>query len=359
VPVEVGLWRIDGGSPVRMRSSGIELEAQLESLIEQDPAILGDPLLIIGRQVPTGTGGFIDLLGIDADGNLHVLELKRDRTPRDVVAQALDYGSWISGLTHTDVRELFESHRADAPFEVAFSDAFKAAPPEDLNSSHRLTIVAHDADAATERIVTYLSSYDVPINVLFFRHFQDDGRKYLARSWLVSENTVASRAGSRRQSTKERWNGQDWYVSFGEEAGGRSWDDARRYGFVSAGGGVWFSRTLRGLPVGARIFVYIPQSGYVGVAEVTREALPFEEAIVDVDGVERRLADLELKGTYHHNVDKDEDITEYVASVRWIREFPRENAIRVPGLFANQNSACRLRSSFTIETLTKAFDLDT
>lgn len=27
------------------------------------------------------------------DGNLHVLELKRDKTPRDVVAQVLAYGS--------------------------------------------------------------------------------------------------------------------------------------------------------------------------------------------------------------------------------------------------------------------------
>src|SRR4051794_36614048 len=93
MPVEVGLWRVDGEAPQRIRSTGIELEAQLEKLIELDPAILGDPLLLIGRQVATSPGGFVDLLAIDAEGNLHVLELKRDRTPRDVIAQVLDYGS--------------------------------------------------------------------------------------------------------------------------------------------------------------------------------------------------------------------------------------------------------------------------
>ena len=44
------------------------------------------------------TASYIDLLAIDADGNLHVLELKRDKTPRDVVAQVLDYGSWVTTL---------------------------------------------------------------------------------------------------------------------------------------------------------------------------------------------------------------------------------------------------------------------
>lgn len=41
-----------------------------------------------------------------------------------------------------------------------------------------------------------------------------------------------------------------------EEPGGRSWEDAEAYGFVSAGGGDWFSRTLRSLPVGARVFTH-------------------------------------------------------------------------------------------------------
>lgn len=59
-------------------------------------------------------------------------------------------------------------------------------------------------------------------------------------------------------------------MSFGEDSGIRSWDEARTYGFVSAGGGVAYSRTLRSLPAGARISVCIPGGlGYVGVGTVT------------------------------------------------------------------------------------------
>ncbi|MFB4299136.1 endonuclease NucS domain-containing protein [Actinomadura sp. NTSP31] len=359
MPVEVGLWRVDSGKPQRMNSTAIELEKQLEDLIEQDPAILGYPLLIIGRQVQTKTGGTIDLLGMDEEGNLHVLELKRGRTPREVVAQALDYGSWVSGLTHKDIKALYEACKHTVPFEAAFSKTFGTSPPDELNSSHTLTIVAHDADAATERIVTYLSAFDVPVNVAFFRYFTDDGRKYLARTWLVSENAITAQTSSAKK-TRERWNGQDWYVAFGvDNTGIRVWDDARQYGFISAGGGVWYSKTLRKLPVGDRVFVHIPQSGYVGVGTVTRQAQPFTEAVVDFDGQEQRLRDLDLQGTYVHSTDKDEDITEYVVAVEWEHIRPQADAFWVAGLFANQNSACPMRSSFTIDTLTKKFQLDT
>ena len=34
---------------------------------------------------------------------MHIIELKRDRTPRDVVAQALDYASWVRGLHYEDI----------------------------------------------------------------------------------------------------------------------------------------------------------------------------------------------------------------------------------------------------------------
>ena len=75
-------------------------ESVLEECLESNPdAILEDgEILIIGRQVRTDLGGFIDLLGVDRSGHVVVVELKRDRTPRDVVAQALEYASFAERL---------------------------------------------------------------------------------------------------------------------------------------------------------------------------------------------------------------------------------------------------------------------
>jgi RecB family endonuclease NucS len=135
MPVEIGLWRVDGDGPAKLTSSGVPLESRLEGFIERDPTILGTPLLLIGRQVPTGYGTFIDLLAVDADGALHVLELKRNRTPREVVAQVLDYASWVKTLTHQQVLDLFATHNPAMAFEQAWTDRFGGNPPRSSMAS--------------------------------------------------------------------------------------------------------------------------------------------------------------------------------------------------------------------------------
>ncbi|MFJ3927957.1 endonuclease NucS domain-containing protein [Streptomyces sp. NPDC090022] len=367
MPLEFGLWRVDD-KPVRVATRPMPLESRLEQLIEADPEILGRPLLLIGRQVQTDHGKFVDLLGMDVEGGLHVLELKRDRTPREVVAQLLDYGSWVQECTNEQVREIYTTYARSRglveELDEAFALRFGGSPPEALNSSHTLTVVASEIDAATERIVTYLASgYQVPVNVLFFRYFEDEGRSYLARTWLMDEaEVVAPAAGTKGRGKQEPWNGTDWYVSFGDEPGGRSWEDALRYGFVSAGGGDWFSRTLRSLPSGARVFTHIPKVGYVGVGTVSGEPQPFEDAVLTVDGESRRMADLPLKGSYrpHGGTAEEndgEDRREWVVSVDWEQAVPREKALWRTGFFANQNSACKLRARFTIDEISRHFGI--
>ena len=353
---ETALWRIDNGVQ-RVQPSQIDTEAALESLIETSPDTLGEPLLFVGRQVQTEHGKIIDLLGLDGDGAVHVVELKRDRTARDVVAQALDYGSWIQKLDADDIRTIFERYRPGVALEAAFSERFGVALPETINDEHRLLIVAAELDSASERIVEYVATFGVPINVAIFQHFTDGERSYLARSLLVSNDHASSPSASKR-STGETWNGRDWYVSFGESAGGRSWDDARRYGFVSAGGGAWYSRTIKSLPIGGRAFVCIPGQGvgYVGVGTVTGDAMPFDRATLSVDGQTVRMRDLELLGHYTHDVD-DEDSAEYIVPVEWEQTLDREDAVWQKGYFANQNSACKLRNRFTLDGLYAAFGL--
>ena len=360
MPVEVAMWRVESGAPIQLISTGAPLESGLEQLIEANPTILGEPLLLIGRQVLTSNGTFVDLLAVDADGSLHVLELKRDRTPREVVAQALDYGSWVTGLSHNEVLEIFAQYRPAVAFEQAFADRFGTSPPEELNTSHVLTVVASEVDAATERIVNYLrGQYSVPINVAFFNYFVDEGREFLARTWLADEAVIPARGRSRGSggSSREEWDGRYWYASFGDDPlSGRNWDDAIEYGFMSAGGGLWYSRTLRSLPIGALVFVCIPKRGYVAFGTVIGEARSFVEAVVRIDGTDRKLTELDLAGNYRHLADDDEN-AEWIVPMEWKRTLSREQAIWKVGMFANQNSACKLRNKFTIEILEQAFEV--
>lgn len=154
------------------------------------------------------------------------------------------------------------------------------------------------------------------------------------------------------------WNGRDWYVSFGEANGSRSWDDARRYGFVSAGGQKWYSDSLQRVPVGDRVFAYIPKVGYVGIGTVTAPASPADHAHVIVDGRPVAFRSLDLVGPYGREVpdpDPDEDYREWILPVTWTSTVDRPQSLRIPGLFANQNSACKLRDQFTIDAVTAFF----
>lgn len=237
MPVEVGIWRIDDGVR-RLAPSHLQLERLLEDAIEKDTSLLGIDLLILGWQVATNFGKFIDLLALDAEGFLHIIELKRDRTPREVVAQVLEYGAWAGELGHEQLSAAYREYSNGRRLEEGFAEKFGGPPPEVLNEQHRLVIVASELDAGTERIITYLASnFGVPINAVFFRHFEDGERRYLARSWLtepaVADATVQRAAGKK---AREPWNGQDFYVSVGGDQH-RSWDDMRKYGFISAGGG--------------------------------------------------------------------------------------------------------------------------
>ena len=358
MPTGIAIWRVDD-SPVRVHSTQMKLEKKLEDIIESDPSLLGGALMILGRQVKTDSGKWIDLLGVDAEGNAHVLELKRDRTPRDVVAQTLDYGAWVDQLGNEEIREIYAQYKAASSyqsFDEAFEGKFGFAPPESLNETHVLTIVATDMDAATERIVAYLANRQVPINVLFFSYYEDDGRSYIARSWMLDETqSKAARAGGGSKK-KEPWNGLDWYVSFGEYDGGRQWDDARKYGFVSAGGAPWYSRTIRQLPEGARVFVYIPKAGYVGVGITTGQPERFKEVELTIDGKLTPLSQLDLQGTYTHSDEaKGDEYEEWVVPVAWIKAVDQSQAFRKLGFFANQNSACKLRNQFTIDSVTQHF----
>ena len=51
-------------------------------------------------------------------------------------------------------------------------------------------------------------------------------------------------------------------------------------------------------------------------------------------------------------------ISANICKVDWIKTKSIENAVWEKGMFANQNSACKLRNKFTVERLTEIFGLE-
>ena len=358
MPIEVGVWRL-GNDLKQIPFSSLDRESRLEEALAEDISILSPGLMLVGRQIPTAYGKFLDILAIDAEGNLHVIELKRDRTPRDVVAQLLDYASWVESLSYDQIAQIYSEKNGGNELEKAFAESFGASPPEKLNQSHELVVVASDLDPSSERIIGYLSdNYGVPINAVFFRYFEDAGKNYLIRTWLVDPKKAEARvSGPGKSKHREPWNGRDFYVSLGDSRH-RTWEDCMKYGFVSGGGGKWYSQTLDLLFPEARVFVNIPGAGYVGVGTVKGKSVPITEFKVKHNGTEVPVLEAPLKAADLAEHAQEPENYEFFVPVEWIKTVPREQAYWEKGLFAIQHTACRLRNQFTLERLVQHFDLD-
>jgi RecB family endonuclease NucS len=61
----------------------------IQEWIEGTPQILGEPLLIIAKELFLPSGKRLDLLAVDKQGALVVIELKRDDSGADVEWQAI------------------------------------------------------------------------------------------------------------------------------------------------------------------------------------------------------------------------------------------------------------------------------
>lgn len=341
MPIKHAIWKI-GNKPMPLARGSLVNEQKLEEMIVGDPDILSSEWMLIGRQEITSHGGRIDLLAIAPDGSLVLIELKRDRTPREIIAQALDYASWVEQLSPERIAQIYQRFSNGSNLDEAFRKRFGTDLDEEtLNEAHQIVIVAAELDAATERIIGYLNERDIAINALFFQVFQNGDDQLLSRAWLIDPGQTQANVASttKTKGEKEPWNGE-FYVSFGDPQS-RSWDDAVAYGFISAGGGSWYSQTLKLLSPGDRVWVKIPKTGYVGVGCVTEAVRPVSEFKVMTSSGERpALEVLRHANSYKKHAD-DPEKTEYFVRVEWLDTVPESKAVNEVGLFGNQNTVCQ------------------
>ncbi len=166
-------------------------EATLHDWLESNPeGIIEDKeLLIIGREVYTDLGGYIDLLGVDSAGNVVVVELKRAKTPRDTIAQALEYAAFAERLDANQLEAIFrtymnneslnfaEYHRQH--FNLSESDAVA------FNKDQRIVIVCQETAPQIRQTAQFLNSKGVNVTCVEFVFFQAEGAGHLMSQEIV------------------------------------------------------------------------------------------------------------------------------------------------------------------------------
>ena len=166
-------------------------EAILEEWLESNPdGIVEDGrILIIGRQVVTNFGGFIDLLGVDRQGDVVVVELKRDRTPRDTIAQSLEYVSFAERLDTAQLEGVLRSYLNDESLSLAehHREYFEVGSEEAIafNKDQRIVIVGQRVTPEIRQTATFLRSKGIRVTCVEFTFFQANGGTRLLSQEIV------------------------------------------------------------------------------------------------------------------------------------------------------------------------------
>ena len=212
---EIEVWTVDGSQVTRLaKSNRMESELLLEDVLVENPGLLLEDLILVGRQTPT-EGGPLDLLGVDGDGRLVVFELKRGTLSREAVAQVIDYASYLDNLDLTDLAEHISENSGKHGIDKIddFPDwygnqEFEGSESLESLKPLRMVLVGLGVDDRTERMARFLAENSgMDISLLTFHGFEYDGKTILAKRVEVegSEDSDA-RPARRRLSRAERRN---------------------------------------------------------------------------------------------------------------------------------------------------------
>ncbi|GFP41060.1 hypothetical protein HKBW3C_00186 [Candidatus Hakubella thermalkaliphila] len=201
------LYRLEGDRLVPFQQEDFpEYEDTLETWIKQNSTVVldGETLLIIGRQQVTAFGKNLDLLGVDSDGNTIIVELKKGRAPREVLAQPLEYTAWVQTLSYEDLDRIALQYfeKRNCPYKSlmhAYREVFlspaEVEGEEELetrfNQRQRMFIIAQKIGPEVEAVARFLRKAGVDIYCMEFAYYVDQsGQKLLDTEIMVGREEV-------------------------------------------------------------------------------------------------------------------------------------------------------------------------
>ncbi|MBJ6980046.1 hypothetical protein [Luteimonas sp. MC1895] len=347
---KAGLRRL---SSVSLASAQVHERRDLQRILREQSRELLDDVLIISEEFGDWDDSRrrIDLLGVGRDANLVVIELKRGDTGVHMELQAVRYAAMVSKMTFEQAVETYARHLpggADARAELLDFLGWVEPREDDFAQDVRIVLFSEDFSRELTSSILWLGEKGVDITCFRMRVYRLDDRLLVDFQQIIplkeAEDYQVKVRNKQLVEQSERvarvpWNGE-FYANFGVSPH-RSWDDARTFGFISAGGGEWFTRTLHLLEPGARVWVNRPGFGYVGVAEVLGAPIGGSEFMVDTNAGRKRYLDVSAVGEALREQDFHPEKAELFVPVRWLSVRGASEAVREAGLFGNQNSVAK------------------
>ncbi|MXR51365.1 DUF91 domain-containing protein [Halovenus sp. WSH3] len=183
------VYLVERDNMKRVPESELDTEANLEQrLVRTDGAKIGEvEVLYVGRQGSPGEGGIFDILGVDERGDTVIVELKRDRAPRDIVAQALEYASEIRNVDYEYLNDQYreflrEEQGYTDPSEMPtlreahreYFDLDDALSKREFNDEQRLVVVGTDFQDVSLNMADFLREHGVDVVAVEYSTYRDE-----------------------------------------------------------------------------------------------------------------------------------------------------------------------------------------
>ena len=314
----------------------------LQRLLKDNIQVVATDILIISEEFGEWIDSKrrVDLLGIDSDGAIVVIEIKRDATGDHMELQAIRYAAMVANMTFDRAVDTYQRYldrsetdgAADARSGLLEFLDWDEPREDEFGQNVRIVLVAADFSKEMTTAVLWLNERDLDIRCVRLKPYIFDNQTLVDVQQVVplpeaQEYMVRIREKAIEEREAARKDTGYWFMNTGDngENRGRCWEDCKRYGFMLAGGGEKWTRKIKRLQIGDKLFAYLSGHGYVGLAEVTAPAVPMKS--FRPAGHDRCLHELQLTGTIDLERMNDPQFCDWCVAVKWMYALEREHAM--------------------------------
>lgn len=220
------MWKVDENKLKKVKPAPEREidEKSVEEWIKKKPDFLNENLLIFSQQHKFPTGEKADLIGIDENGSLVIIEIKRGKSGKDVDIQSLKYASYVSSWSYEDIEniaggffkdnpELLEGEEfnsLDSLLQEQFGEEFSI---DSLNKRQRIIIVARNIERRIGSVLLWLHKQNVGIKAVEFESFEINGNPYLKSRDVIPAEPYAKYEVKKLEMEERPWviDGEEWH----------------------------------------------------------------------------------------------------------------------------------------------------
>ncbi len=154
----------------------------------------------------------MDLLAIDKEGNLVIIEVKRDTTGSNVDFQSLKYASYCARLTPADILEIYEDYlRIDTPSTNAKDEMIEFLEVDNeeelnniLNNIQRIIIVGKEIDKRILSVCTWLYENNIDVKCVTIKPYKIKNQLIIDTDQIIPPYKLEDYYINKKVAIKER-----------------------------------------------------------------------------------------------------------------------------------------------------------